>query len=672
MKKRILLIFIVSLITTFLMLNFYFEIVNNVSFIEYLRQPKKISREDRDWLRAKGTLIYGADNNSPPLRFVNGDTGQYQGIVVDFIRALSIEIGTEITYKPLVWEDALVELEAGRTDICDMYPSAERAEKYLFTEPIYNQKAVILVPEEEQNILSYHDLTGKAVAVQKGDYVYDFLSQEIENTVYTFTPDYQSSILLLKEGKVDAIVGDEPVISYFINIMDLKGRYKIIDNAIYERESILAVPKSHKKLLNILNYGIAMLKKKQTMEKIHQKWFGISAPFIKEDTSKKIVLIILFFLYIIMVSFYLFFVWNKQLKKEVDKRTRELSISQNDLETTFDSLIHLMIVLNEDYDIVNVNSSFCHLVGMSKDSLKGKKIGDFPGILFTEEGVGFIERTIREGENSQFEYEYQGKVYEMSTFVLQDYNNTGGHRVLLMIKDITKIRISDQKILQSNKMSAIGHLAAGVAHEIRNPLGLIRNYCYVMKKDRGSDREKMEKALLVIESSVEKASSIIENLLDFSRISDNRQEMVNIHDLIVSLFKLEYKVLAKKNIREEVECASDIYCSINRESLKHILINILSNAVDAMPEGGLLRIEAELRDNLLNLRCCDTGSGIKEENLEKIFNPFFSTKRPGEGTGLGLYVTYNEVMKLGGDIQVQSSDGRGTTFHITIPVGELG
>jgi len=671
MKKRILSIISISVVTAILLVNFYFEIANNTSLYDYLKQPKRITKEERAWLQKHGNIIYGGDNNSPPLRFVDKETGQYKGIVVDYLRALSIEIGSEITYEPLVWSDALLDLEAGRTDICDMYPSEERAQKYLFTEPIYNQKGIILVPENEQSIIHYHDLRGKKVAVQKGDYVYDFLSAEVEDVHFVFTPDYFSSILLLLNNAVDAIAGDEPVISYFLDTMNLTGQYKIIDNAIYEREMILAVPKTHKELLNILNYGISILKKKNTMEKIHQKWFGISAPFIKENTSEKILLVILFFLYIIFLSFYLFFTWNNQLKKEVNKRTKELHVSRNDLEITFDGLIHLMIVLDENCNIVNVNLSFSNLVKMEKSLLIGRNYSEFPGILFTRASVRNIQDTLQESRNCQNEFEFGGKIYEMSTFPLKDYNSTDANRVLIMIKDITGIRISEQKILQSNKMSAIGNLAAGVAHEIRNPLGLIRNYCYVLKKNSINDKERFDSSISVIESSVEKASTIIENLLDFSRISANQQEVVNISDLINSILNLEYKIISKQNIKDEIECSKEINCSLNKDSLKHILINLISNAVDAMPDGGLLKLKVSVLDHTLFLLCEDTGTGIKPDDLEKIFNPFFSTKMAGEGTGLGLYVTYNEVQKMGGDIQVQSEYKKGTTFSISIPVGDL-
>lgn len=667
MNKRIAGIIALTFLTIIMFSNFYLEISNDISLLEFLRQPKQLSDEQRAWIKDHGPLIYGADNNSPPLRFVD-EEGQYSGIVVDYLRALSIELGVEVVYKPLVWAEALEALEEGKTDICDMYPSEERAKKYLFTEPIYNQKGVILAPRSKDWITTHHDLAGKRVALQKGDYVHEFLSSEVSGVIYHFTPDYYQAIMLLIAGEVDAVVGDEPVLSYFIDELAIEDTYAILENELYEKESIFAIPKDDKQLLSILNYGISVLKKKNTMEKIHQKWFGISAPFIKENTMQKYLHISMIALYIFIVSSYLFFLWSSQLKKEVEKRTKELYISQNELETTFDGLIHLMIVLDENHMIVNVNTSFCSLVEKDRDQIIGTSVMDYPELLYTTEIRQLLKKTFKDRSPSHLEIRKDSMIYEMSILPLKDDNTEDIHRVLIMLKDITTLRISEQRILQSNKMSAVGHLASGVAHEIRNPLGLIRNYCYVLKKDESLQQGSTYKAIEVIESSVDKVSNIIMNLLDFSRISDDSVDSINLYDFIQTILTLEYKVVKKNNISEKLICDPEITCRIQQEPLKHILINCISNAVDAMKDGGELEIAVEKTDDQLIIICSDTGTGIEEEELEKIYNPFFTTKKQHEGTGLGLYVTYNEVQKLGGDISVDSRIGEGTAFTIRIPV----
>lgn len=241
--------------------------------------------------------------------------------------------------------------------------------------------------------------------------------------------------------------------------------------------------------------------------------------------------------------------------------------------------------------------------------------------------------------------------------------------VLIMVKDVTKLRISEQQLLQDNKMRAIGQLAAGVAHEIRNPLGLIRTYCYILKNNPNNEENKIKKAIRVIENSVERGSKIVDNLLNFSRISSNDCEKINIRGFIVDIFLLQQKVLEKNNIAREIFCDEGLVRCVNQESLKHILVNLISNAIDAMPNGGIIKMECKEKKNKLSITFIDNGIGIKEQNLEKIFNPFFTTKMPGRGTGLGLYIVYNEVLKYGGTINVTSKLGEGTSFYIMLPLG---
>ena len=178
----------------------------------------------------------------------------------------------------------------------------------------------------------------------------------------------------------------------------------------------------------------------------------------------------------------------------------------------------------------------------------------------------------------------------------------------------------------------------------------------------------------MIEKAVERSGGIIDNLLQFSRVSNNQWVAVNLAEAIESVIQIEENQLKEKNIHVSVDCSRKIEITVILESLEVILINLIINAIEAMEQGGKIRITGEEADGLITITVSDTGEGIPEDICRNIFNPFFTTKENRNGCGLGLYLVYNEVAKLNGTISVNSIVGEGTMFTITLPAdrGEHG
>ena len=179
MIKRLLIA--VSLLLVILFTNSLTELEYDMNLFDYLSSNTALSEDEIAYLNTHSTLIYGADYNSPPLRYVNEASQQYEGLVIDYLRFLSIELGVNIDFKPLIWNDALDQLSAGNTDICDMYKSEERSKKFLFSNPIYYQRGAILVRKSDNQIKSVSDLEGKTIAGSKGDFVFEYIETEFDN-----------------------------------------------------------------------------------------------------------------------------------------------------------------------------------------------------------------------------------------------------------------------------------------------------------------------------------------------------------------------------------------------------------------------------------------------------------------------------------------------------------
>lgn len=481
MKKRIMNAVIAATVLGVLYLNIYLNMAYDMNIVEYFAKPSKLTNEEHEWLKRHGKIRYISDQTSPPHRYIDEADGQFQGLIVDYISALSIEVGQVISIESTAWwSQSLEKLAAGESDFIDLIPSKERAKVFDFSDPMYTLRETIAFPKDKGRISNYTDLENKTVGVAKGDYAIEFLNSKVESINYVFTKDSRNAIKLLEQGKVDAVVGEEAVIMHLIEALDTSRDYEVLDKPFIEEEAVLAVKKGEKELLSILNKGIHNMKKKKTLEKINEKWFGASANYDKEETSQMIALVALVFISLICLIIYISFSWSNMLKREVEKRTHELYESNTTLQTTFDGLTHLMAVVDRRNRIINVNKAFCSLLNLDKNDIIGQSSLDFQHILH---GPGFedmIENTFDRCEQGQQEFRCESKMFQMSTFPLEDKKKNVA-AVLVMIKDITDFMIREQQILHESKMAATGQLAAGVAHEIRNPLGLIRNYCYITK-----------------------------------------------------------------------------------------------------------------------------------------------------------------------------------------------
>lgn len=624
-----------------------------------------LSSDEVNWKATQDQLVYVSDRNSPPMRYVDPKDSGYKGAVIDYVDALSAEIGIRIVKKPMVWNDALGAVAAGEADMCDMYRSEIRAKSYLFSNPIYIMRGVLAVKGNDGGISDLSNLNAQSIATVRGDYANEYLAATCPDVKIRRVSDIGEAMALLQSGAVDAVAGNEPSVLYCIRNYGENSGLRVLEETLYEKNVVLGISKSKPQLVGIINKGIASLNKKRELQQIQQKWFGISTPIARETYISKLIRAAQAGLMALVFGVPMLLIWNFTLRKQVEYSTTELIESRNELQTVFDGMDAYLVVVGPDGRIRNANESFCNAFGTTKPEVVGAHCETVLSSFCAACAVCLGHNDPESSSDNRREVEVGNEVYSVQTFPLKKESESDSN-TLLAIHNITGDKISKNQILQENKMAAVGHLAAGIAHEIRNPLGIIRSHSYIIRS--GSEKgSSIQKSLDFIDSAVDRASRIIDNLLNFSRITDPGRNKVRMQAFIHEIMELESKQLQRRNIRWTVECDPSVICEISQESLKHIFINLISNAADAVEDNGVLSIHASKGASDLQLVFSDNGPGIAPEHIEKIFNPFFSTKEPGKGTGLGLYIVFNEVKKLGGDIRVESEPGEGTSFILTIP-----
>lgn len=224
-----------------------------------------------------------------------------------------------------------------------------------------------------------------------------------------------------------------------------------------------------------------------------------------------------------------------------------------------------------------------------------------------------------------------------------------------------------KQVFQSEKLVALGRLAAGVAHEVNNPLGGMLN-C-VKSMGENPDNKTMHKRYLgLMEKGLKRIGNIVQQLLNFGRREPLQFRQASIDDLIRESFVLLEYGLKKLDVK--LDLAIPATYPIDSAALQQVIVNITMNAMHAMHEGGSFMVSTSVEGDMAVLAFKDSGPGISEENLPHIFDPFFTTKDVGEGTGLGLAVTYSLIQRMNGVILVESTEGKGTCFIVRLPLNQ--
>ncbi len=405
-------------------------------------------------------------------------------------------------------------------------------------------------------------------------------------------------------------------------------------------------------LLSTLNKGVLELKKKNLIAQTQYKWLG---DFDSDSIDIKQVELANKVVFSISVIVVFFSIWNYTIAQKVNIKTRELSESEEKLRLIVNSIQSGIVVLEDESTIVACNDAMSKLIGVDQEALLGNTYRTIEPL-----------KPFMKPENINQSFKLGNAYYYVTKRPFSE------RKTLVVIEDYTEKHIHEMRVRQEEKMIAVGQLSAGLAHEIRNPLGLIKSYSYIIEKYCEGAIEKH--AITVINDSVRRINTLIESLLRFSKLSNNALKLIDIESLLQDIVLLVERTVDLKGIKIAYKTRGEKTKTVvvNEDVLKMVLLNLINNSIDSFKSvekpNKAIEVVITVLASELRIMVKDNGCGIEKDVQENIFNPFYSTKETG--VGLGLYIISTEIAHHEGVITVDSELGIGTEFNIVLPIKE--
>ncbi len=361
---------------------------------------------------------------------------------------------------------------------------------------------------------------------------------------------------------------------------------------------------------------------------------------------------------------------------DLEASRREISHSRTTLLTLVNNLDDELYIVDRNYRVVAANRASADRAGKQAEKLVGKRCYEvLAGRKKPCHGCLASETFDTGGKTKRIEREWkEGKLKaerEIYTYPIMD-GQGNVPQTILQNRDVTEQRKLEASLVQSEKLAAVGELAAGVAHELNNPITAIIGNVQLMQREITPDKEQLE-SLELIEQAGRRAQKVVGDLLNFARQESQKFVIVDVNNSIQQALALIQLQWPKSDVHLEILLDDDIpQVHGNPDHLQSVWLNLLLNARDALEDKkGKVTIQSFRSDDQVTVQVSDNGIGISAENLQKVFEPFFTTKAPGRGTGLGLPTSYRIIKQHSGTIQVESVLKRGTTVTVKLPAASV-
>ena len=609
---------------------------------------------------------YNVDENDQPV-----------GFAIDVMDAVAGLANLNVTYLVMdSWSEANGALRSGQVDIIpNNGVTSERQAEFGFTRPVETFAVSIFVRETTSDIENIEDLSEHKVAVVETNVGVTLLQgrDDIKSIEYR---DVNIALLQLLAGEVDALIYPEPTVWLIARSASIEDRIKVVGIPLIEIKRGMAVQKGEEDLLLRLDEAVGNFVGTEEYERIYIKWYGEPKPFWTIQRTFWGMGGLLFIVLIVML------VWryrsitdlNKQLLVNIAEREKsELELRESE------SLLRTIAA--------NYPNSYLSIIE------KDMTIGFSSGQEFTKQNIDpnqFVGMTLEQvfAEHTDFIREQYLSTFNGAECTFEMFNNNQNQiyrtipifsadgsisRIISFVENITDRKRAEEALVATEKLSGIGVLAAGIAHEINSPLQVITGISESLGRriQKNALEEGDANQMNILNRNAWRIAKIIKALLLYAHPSSGQMEKYDLNQVIKeTLLLIEHQLKSWSNISIHTDLdpsLPDILC--DRNTVSQVLINLINNSRDAMPQGGHIYLSTTFipEQHCVLMKIKDTGVGIPLESQTRIYDPFFTNNEIGKGTGLGLSIVKGIMETHGGTISVDSAPDKGACFTLSFP-----
>ena len=655
----------------------------------------QFTREEKEWLSAHTVILAAPDPDFPPTEYFDKD-GQYRGIAADYLALIEKKLGIRFKIIRLKnWDEVLEKARLQKIDLVTAATRTPQREKYLrFTSSFVNLPSVIIVRQNVRQDLTIEDLMGMKVAVVHRYAAHDYINNKYPGMDLYPVPDSQTGLRKVSFGMLDAMVTNIATASYNIEKEKITN-LRMAGKSGFVYRLAFAPIRGNWELNSILEKGLTLITPEER-QTIYRKWITLERDSLLKSKkfwiSASTTLGIVFFFAIGVL------VWNRTLRQRVEEKTAALKLEVMEhqkakkviqesesryrqiIENTKNGVAVFKAADNgKNFVFLELNKSGEKIDQLKRADVIGRSVLEIYPELKSFGLFDLLQRVWSTGEPEHHPlalYKDNRIAVWRDSFV---YKLPSGE-IVTVYGDESKLKALQAETMRANHLASIGELAAGVAHEINNPANSVINLAQVLVNESAPPSLAHDVAGRILKEG-DRIAAIVGSLLAFARDRKVQKNPVDIADILDETLALTEAQVRKDGIALKMDVPNDLpLFNGHMQQIQQVFLNIITNARHALNEkyadgheNKMLEIAAKaIRDDGLawvRATVTDHGVGIRDEIMEHVMDPFFTTKPAGIGTGLGLSIAHGIISDHGGKLRIESDPGVFTRVMIELPVG---